>query len=422
MPANMNLVRLSKQLEQLKGEVRARVDRSRDDENEPNSDVFAIKNPDIEKSMGVWIKEQTAEAKRLQGQIDDYLLADGAMQDFDGLVEMGKQPVKSVRFPTAEGSRVDIVHELFDSEEFKSMRETGAKGMQFNTQASLKELFAGDSNAANTVNVESVRNGDFVMLPRTRVTLLDIIPQLPTTERIVKYDVETVDLSNVDEVEQGGPYLQSQFQINEAQAAVVKIGTFIQVSEELLEDEPEMRARLNTSLTNQMLRRVQSTVVGGVPIPAAEYVGTPTDISAINGFLDLTNTTGINYIDTHDLVATGEKANEYEMVERAVEQVYRIGEADSDAVVMNSQDWRNYVTLQTTTGAFVARGALMGTDLETTMQIAGLPVILCNALASGTVLVGAFRDYSCHSGQAVRPGQDSGIPERSWQDIVDHES
>ena len=61
---NMNLVRLNNSLDQLKGAVQARMERSRDADGCPNSDLFKIKNPDITDSMGEWIKAQTAEGPK----------------------------------------------------------------------------------------------------------------------------------------------------------------------------------------------------------------------------------------------------------------------------------------------------------------------------------------------------------------------
>ena len=399
MPTNMNIVRLSNKLEQIKGDISARIDRARDDNGDPNTELFAIKNPDIEKSMGEWIAERAEEMEKSQKELDDYLKADGALAAVDTLAQVGEQRGIRVPFPTGDKRR-NLAGELFGSDEFTEMKEMGAKRMSFQTDIGLKELFASDSNTADTVNVESLRTGEYEMLPRTRVTLLDIIPQLPTTERVVKYDSEVKNLSNVGDIAQGAVYAESEFQIDELTTPVVKVGAFIQTSEELLDDAPETRARIDSNLRGQMLRRIQAIVVGGAPVNAGEYVGTPA-ASSVDGFLDLTNTTGINFIDAHAGVMSGEKTSEYDLVEQAMEEVYRNGEAESDAIVMTSQSWRNYSTLQSTTGAYIARGALVGTSSPVTREIAGLPVVLCNALPAETVLVGAFREHC-----AIRDRQD----------------
>ena len=66
MPTNMNIVRLSNKIEQVKGDLAARIDRARDDNGDPNTELFAIKNTDIENvSMGEWIAERAEEPRKV---------------------------------------------------------------------------------------------------------------------------------------------------------------------------------------------------------------------------------------------------------------------------------------------------------------------------------------------------------------------
>ena len=314
------------------------------------------------------------------------------MAKFNSLVQAGKE-FRKPPLPVGGKTR-SLASELFETEEYKSLASGDIKQMGFKADIGLKTLFeTTTTGAADTVSVESVRDGDFVPLPRTRVTLLDIIPQRSTEYPVVKYDAEVLNESNVQVIAQGEAYSESRFRIDERLATIIKAGAYIQVSEELLADRQEMRARIDTSLRNQMLRRIQSDILGGVPIPAAEYVGTPVNNATITGILDI-GASDINTIDGNAGLSAGNHINEYELIERAQEVIYRNGEADADAIVMNSQDWLDYVTLQTTTGAFVARGSLAPLSEPTPPMIAGLPVIFCNALVQNTVLVGAFRDYA----------------------------
>ena len=350
--------------------------------------------------MGEWIAERAEELEKSQKELDDYLKADGALAAVDTLAQVGEQRGTRVPFPTGDKRR-NLAGELFGSDEFTEMKEMGAKRMSFQTDIGLKQLFASDVNAADTVNVESLRTGEYEMLPRTQVTLLDIIPQLPTTERVVKYDSEIKNLSAVADIAQGAVYQESEFTINELTTPVVKVGAFLQTSEELLDDAPETRARIDSNLRGQMLRRIQSIVVGGTPTNSTEYIAGARATSSIDGFMDLTANTGINFIDAHVGVPSGDKTSEYDLIEQSMEEVYRNGEAEADAIVMTSQSWRNYATLQTTTGAYIARGALVGTSGPVMREIAGLPVVLCNALPANTVLVGAFGEHC-----AIRDRQD----------------
>ena len=155
-------------------------------------------------------------------------------------------------------------------------------------------------------------------------------------------------------------------------------------------DEAEIRARLTGALTSQFLRRLQNDIVGGSPLPATEYVGSPANASDITGFLDHAS---LNSLDGNSGFASGTHMALYTAIAQARERVWRLGEADADGVVIHSQDWAEYQTEQSTTGSYIARGALQGTANAPMMMIDDLPVILCNALPEHTVLVEAFGEH-----------------------------
>jgi len=348
MPTNMNLVRASNQLEQVKGDVQARVERSKDEHGNPNSDVFRVKNPDITLSMGEWLQERTQEAQKLQAEIDDYLKTEGALSSFEDLLNLGNQKGSRAPHPTP-GAKWSFGHEIMKSEDYDLFVAKKIKDFSHDLDVGMKALFMStDSNAADTVNVESVRTGEYIMAPRTRVTLLDIIPQIATDQAAVKYDEETKNLSNAAPIAQGGTYQESQFTIDEKSVDVSKSGVFIQVSEEALQDRPQLESRMNGNLMAQQYRRIQADIIGGTMQNADEYVGAPAANANVLGFLDIANA-NINTIDGNDGETSGNYRNPITLLEEGAEMVYRIGEAEASAILMNSQDWVKVKTLQSTT-------------------------------------------------------------------------
>ena len=405
MPAtNMNLVKAANALAAVKREVETRIDRSRDDEGDLSSELFAIKNPEVEQPMHEWLTDRTAEATKHQAVVDGYMKSEKALGVFEGLVDAGKRKANTPAI--IEENRRNLATELMASDEWEALKEGKAKTANFDADMKIKSLFeTTGASALDSVSVESVRTGEYVPLPRTRVTLLDIIPQLPTTEAQIKYDRETKNLSNIQPIAQGAIYQQSEFQIEEVFATVYKSGAFIQVSEELLADAPEIRARLDGALMSQMMRRIQADIIGGTPVQAAEYVGTPANNANVVGFLDVASA-NINEID-------GMGVNQVAALEDGAEMVYRIGEAETDAIVMNSQDWVDMKKLQATTGSFILRGANSPLTAPVARQIDEWPVVLCNALPRRTVLIGAFADHcTIRDRQAVqvRINEALGVP------------
>ena len=404
MPTNMNIVRLSNQLEQIKGDVLARVERCKDDNGDPNSEAFRVMNPEIETPLGEWLAKRTEEAVRVQAELDDYMKGDGALGKLDELMNLGKQKGTRTPFP-ASGSKFNLGAEVLKHEDFdrfvaKSIKDFTSSEME----VGLKALFEStDSNAADTVNVQSVRTGEYIMAPRTRTTLLDIIPQIPTDQAAVKYDEETKNLSAAARVAQGAVYQQSQFTIEEKSVDVEKTGVYIQTSEEALQDRPQLESRLNNNLMSQMYRRIQADVVGGALQNTDEYVAAArTNNPNVAGFLDIADA-NINTIDGNDGEDAGDYRNPITLIEEGAEMVYRIGEAEAHAMIMNSQDWVKIKTLQTTTGAFVLRGANAPLWMPVERAIDEWQVVLCNALPAGTVIIGDFMNHcSIRDRQAVQ--------------------
>ena len=394
MPTNPHIVRLSNRLEAIKTEVQTRLDRATPEgEDHPTVEYFKTMNPDIEMSLGKYVETRTEEYDAVQQELDDYRKADTSLASLEKMAGEGQKRATWAPNPTGSMGR-NLSGMVTESDSWKNFIKGDRKGAKFDVDLDLKALFeTTTTGAVNSVSVESVRTGELVPAALTRVTLLDIIPQVPTTDPVVKYDEEVLNESAVAAIAQGAVYEESAFQYDEKSVNVAKIGAFINVSEEALDDEPELQARLDGSLRNQMMRRIQSDIIGGVPIPASEYVGTPTDNTNFTGFTELT---GVNVIDAvaQPGQMTGDVANHFSLLEQAREVVYRLGMTEADAIVMNSQDWLQLKTLQTTTGAFVIRGALSALYDPAAMQIDGLPVVLCNALPNNTVLVGAFREHA----------------------------
>lgn len=413
MPTNMNIVRLSNQLEQIKGDVKARIERCKDENGDPNSEAFRAMNPEINIPLGEWLAARTEEAVRVQSELDDYLKVDGALGQLDDLMNLGRQKATRTPFPSSEG-KFSIGAEVMKSEDFGLF--TSKKIKEFSSdefEVGLKALFESvGANAADHVNVEAVRTGEYIMAPRTRVTLLDIIPQISTDQGAVKYDEETKNLSGAAPVAQGATYQQSQFTIEEKSVDISKVGVYIQTSEEALMDRPQLENRINNNLMAQMYRRVQADVVGGALQNTDEYIAGAANNTNVTGLLDIADA-NINVIDGNAGESTGDYRNPITVLEEGAEMVYRIGEAEASAILMNSQDWVKMKTLQATTGAFVLRGANAPLWMPVERAIDEWRVVLCNALPAGTTIIG---DYMNHC--AIRDRQAVQVRIQEAQSVV----
>ena len=389
MPTNMNLVRTSNQLEAIRAEVETRIARSRDPEGNLSSELFKLKNPDLDQTLKQYMAERSVECEKLQTEVDDLMESEEHWEKFSALGAKGSQAANRPPLPSNDRRR-SLSKELMASDGYAAMESRTAKSLAWDADIGMKALFeTTQASGTDMVSVESTRTGEYVPLPRTRVTLLDIIPQLETDQPSVKYDAETKNESAMDVVAQGDVYKESLFQIDEKTIEVGKSGGFIQVSEELLADRPEMQARLDGSLMSQLMRRIQYDIVGHGTLPTGEYRTTPASDtpgaanSHVTGLLELTAPNLVN----------GTGKNRIEVIEEAAELIYRNGETEADAILMNSQDWVAIKNLQATTGSFILRGAAAPLWEMVPRQIDEWPVILVNALPAGTVMVGDFGNF-----------------------------
>ena len=390
-----------------------------DENGEPDIERYAVSSrlpQDV--PMDVWLEQQEKKYDELEARFRQSENVDARHESIQAKLAQGNERRPAVpQQGTLEQIRFSDL--VFNTKAWKDVLAKESSDATEKMNVGLKALFESIDGTThtgqNTIAVQSTPTGELFMLPRTPVTILDIIQQIPTDQDAVRYDEETIDLSNVNPIAQGAVYLESQYQIVQRTTPIVMKGAFIQVTEVLLNDVPMMRQRLDGVLGRQGLRRVQDDIVGGTTfVNAAEYVGTPNvgtdpggtdEVTKIKGFLDLADSGGsqeINHIDGNAGESTGNYKNPINIIKEAAEEVYRNGDAVADAILMNSQDWLLMSNLQSTTGQYVISGG------NGPFQIPGTgnawPVVLCNSLPKGTVIVGAFMTHC-----ALRDRQDAQV-------------
>ena len=95
------------------------------------------------------------------------------------------------------------------------------------------------------------------------VQILDLIPQTTTGQAAVQYMEETTSMNAAAEVAEGGTYAESALALTEMTSNVRKIATFLPVTDEQLEDEPQARGLINNRLPLFVRLRLDGQVVNG---------------------------------------------------------------------------------------------------------------------------------------------------------------
>jgi HK97 family phage major capsid protein len=265
------------------------------------------------------------------------------------------------------------IGEMFVESKGYSGRQ-GQNGPEVHLDVDLKALF--DTTAAGTPETtRGPRIVDFVTRP---IQFLDLIPQTTTGQTAVTYMEETTYVNNAAEIAEGGPYPESALGLEEKSSPVRKVGTWIPVTDETLEDEPRARSYINSRLPFMVRQRLEGQVLAGN--------GTAPNLRG------LMSTTGIQ---------TQAKGGDPvpDAVYKAMTKVRVIGQGIPNATAWHPNDWQEVRLLRTTDGIYI-----WGSPSEPgPARIWGLPAVEVQGLTEGTALVGDFANFS---ELAVRRGID----------------
>jgi HK97 family phage major capsid protein len=233
---------------------------------------------------------------------------------------------------------------------------------KFGKGRGFKTLF----DTINSFGIQNVRLPVPLTPGEQPVTIASLMPEGRTSGNAIAYMEETTTTSNAAEVTEGVAKPEAALVFTEKTSAVRKIAVQIPVTDESLDDIPFIESYLDTRLSLFVRQREDAELLNGN--------GTPPNLRGIIA------TSGVL------TQARGTDANP-DAIFKGMIKVLTQGFLDPTAVVLNGLNWQTIRLLTTTTGAY-----LFGPPTERgTPTIWGLDVVLTNAIASGTGLVGAFR-------------------------------
>jgi HK97 family phage major capsid protein len=241
---------------------------------------------------------------------------------------------------------------------------------------SIKTLFETTAGFAP----ESIRTGQIVPAAVRPPQLLDFIPVRPTQYELVKYMEETTATFNAAEKAEGTAYAESVFEYTEQESPVRKITISLPVTDEQLQDAPEVAAILDTRLRFGIMQRLDQQVFNG-------------DGSAPNlaGILDYTSG-GHSNGDIQTLAQNGGGVGDsiFDAVFSAMMAVRTTGRANPNVIVLHPTDWAIVRLTRTDLGEYV-----MGPPSQVGANtLFGLPVALVEAGSAGTGIVGDFANFA----------------------------
>jgi HK97 family phage major capsid protein len=251
---------------------------------------------------------------------------------------------------------------------------TGGVGPEARIDVELKAVFSTTAGWAP----ETTRTGRLVDFATRPVQVTDIIPSTTTSQAAVVYMEETTFTNAAAEAAEAGPYAEAALALTEQSSTVRKIAVFLPVTDEQLEDEPQVRGYIDNRLPFMVRQRLDGQILVGN--------GTAPNLRGVNNVVGIqTQAKGTD--PTPDAVY------------KAIVKVRVTGRAMPNAVIMHPNDWQDIRLLRTADGIYI-----WGNPSDTGPErIWGLAVAQSDAQTENTAVVGDFANYS---ELAVRRGVD----------------
>jgi len=243
-------------------------------------------------------------------------------------------------------------------------KRTGSVGPEVKLDMELKTLLQTSTGWVP----ETIRTGRVVDFATRPLQVIDVVPQTTTTQVAVVYMEETTFTNAAAETAEGATYPEATLALTEKSSPVQKIAVWLPVTDEQLEDVPQLRAYLNNRLPFMIRQRLDGQILSG-------------DGSAPN-LRGLLNVVGIQ------TQAKGTDPGP-DAVYKAMVKVMVTGQAFPDTIVYNPTNWQDVRLLRTADGIYI-----WGNPSEAGPErMWGLNVAMAQGMTLGTALVGDFGDF-----------------------------
>lgn len=272
---------------------------------------------------------------------------------------VGGQPVKAVK----------TIGEMFAESDVRGVKHTP---YELGDDVEVKTLMETSAGWAP----ETIRTGRLVEDAQRPIQVIDVIPSGSTSQAAVVFMEETTFTNNAAEASEGGTYGEAALALTEQSSTVRKIGVWLPVTDEQLEDVPQITGYINNRLPFMLRQRLDGQVLVG-----------DGNAPNLDGFL---NVSGIQ------TQAKGSDPGP-DAIYKAMTKVRVTGRANPGAVIFHPNDWQDFRLLRTADGVYI-----WGNPSDVAPErIWGLPVVQSDAITEGTALVG---DYAAFTELTMRRG------------------
>jgi HK97 family phage major capsid protein len=248
-----------------------------------------------------------------------------------------------------------------------------------NTNAARFEIKAGDMTMANAytgvVAGETVIE-DFKFDPSRSVHVRTLLPIGNTDSQTIRFPKESAYDDGAAATAQGSTLGASDFDITATSVNVEKIGTFMRITEEMLNDTPGLSSYLSARVPGKVLSVEDTEILNGDG-SSPNLDGLFTDGTAF-----VTGSGGAFYQSV-------ESANEFDVLIAALNQL-ALANYQADTILLNPTDFHKIVLLKSTANEYLKNQIVQGIQ----PAINGVPITLNTAVTAGKFLVGNLAQAS----------------------------
>jgi HK97 family phage major capsid protein len=248
------------------------------------------------------------------------------------------------------------------SDELKAFSDTiGRRPSSFAME--LKEV-SSTSNSAG--QVREARQDDWVMLPRRKPMIRQLLSYVPTDTGIVEYPRQTTRTLNAGMVAEGTLKPESDMAFELKQVPMKKIAHWVRASSEILADVPQLESMIDQDLRDGLALKEDEQLlygdgtganIAGI-VPQATAYAAPFTIS------------GMNMIDQIGLA----------LLQSALTDV------DPEGIVLHPSDWLRMCLLKDAAGGYL----ILNPQSPTARTLFGKPVVATKGITVDKFLTGPF--------------------------------
>ena len=310
------------------------------------------------------LKAIDAEVTELREEHTQLLDAEKTLKAGQELNKEMTEPAQAMKHPD-EGAKAAVevksLGELFM--ESKAFTEKGREAfLDVDLKATMTAAAGWDPPLERLVRYEEI--------PARPIVVAAYFPQYTTKRDTIKYMLEsTFDRQAAGKAE-AGAYNEASIALTQQSITVEKLGVWLPVTDEQLEDVSGLAQYVNRRLVNQVLYHLDGKILEGDG-SSNSLVGTLNAPGTINAQAKSTD--------------SGPDA-----IYKSFTQIRTVGFAEPSVLFINPNDWQKIRLLTTSDGVYI-----FGSPTDTGQdRIWGVPVVQTMAVSAGTRLGGDYRNYA----------------------------